>query len=80
MGYSDSFWTKVATCKHRWSPWYSTHVYGCTCHEANEIYCLKCHGYKVIDPCGEMSGWSGWPFVRWRHQQYKRIHLKGLRI
>lgn len=65
------FWERVERCKHKHeSPNYCV---GVTCgHEelgcsgGSEFHCLDCGAYVTEDPCGQVSGISGWPHKRWR--------------
>lgn len=66
---ANNFWQRVQECDHSWNPNYIKMSYRCDCRDATESHCLKCGVYKTDDPCGEFTGFAGWP--RSRRRAYK---------
>jgi hypothetical protein len=66
----SDFWVRVQECPHKnMSKDYYRFV-SCAhgdlgCSGGHESHCLDCGVYIIKDPCGDMSGQSGWPYKRW---------------
>ena len=61
---SDKFWDRVEKCKHEHKSNFSP-VLSCFCGNAIFFHCIDCGVYDITDPCGELSGQSGWSPDRW---------------
>ena len=64
------FWDKVNKCRHEATANYAVHV-RCLhkelgCAGGIEWQCKHCGIYITDDPCGDMTGMSGWPASRWK--------------
>ena len=71
----NDFWSKFKTCKHE--PYDNYSVYVCCgnedlgCTGGTEWHCKHCGAYITEDPCGSVSGASGWSIKRWKKKDNK---------